>query len=209
MSRKFTLALAACMVALPAFTIAHFAGRANAVIADAPAYAANGDMLPIPHYREWTYLTSGIDMSYSPKAQENPEESVFDNVFVTPASYKSFLATGTWPDKSVFVLEVRAAKSKGSINQRGHFQSPQINGIEVHMKDTKRFPGGWAFFDFDSPDKNGTLIPSGAPCYTCHRDHGAVDITFVQFYPTLLPIAQQKATLSKEFLKEENEATAK
>jgi len=29
-----------------------------------------------------------------------------------------------------------------------------------------------------------------------------VDTTFVQFYPTLLPVAQAKGTLSAEFLKE-------
>ncbi|MDE3199600.1 MAG: cytochrome P460 family protein, partial [Acidobacteriota bacterium] len=145
----------------------------------------------------------------SPKAKGSPDHSMFDNVFVTPAAYKSFVVTGTWPDKTVLVLEVRGAESKGSINRRGHFQSTELMGLEVHVKDEKRFPGGWAFFDFDSPGKNGTLIPSGAPCYTCHREHGAVDTTFVQFYPTLLPIAQQKGTLSEEFLKEENKTSAK
>jgi hypothetical protein len=32
--------------------------------------------------------------------------------------------------------------------------------------------------------------------------HAAVDTTFVQFYPTLLPIAQKKGTLSESFVKE-------
>jgi len=48
-----------------------------------------------------------------------------------------------------------------------------------------------------------TLVPSGAPCYTCHVAHGAVDTTFVQFYPTLMPIAQRKKTLSEAYVKEE------
>jgi aspartate oxidase len=30
-----------------------------------------------------------------------------------------------------------------------------------------------------------------------------VDTTFVQFYPTLLPLARKKGTLSKEYLKDE------
>jgi hypothetical protein len=30
-----------------------------------------------------------------------------------------------------------------------------------------------------------------------------VDTTFVQFYPTLLPIAQEKKTLSEAYLKDE------
>ena len=128
---------------------------------------------------------------------------MFDNVFVDPEAYRSFLATGTWPDKTVMILEAREALTKGSINQRGHFQSTGVMDFEIHVKDEARFPGKWAFFSFDSPTANGTLIPQGAPCYTCHEAHAAVDTTFVQFYPTLLPLARKKGTLSQSFLKEE------
>ena len=183
-------------------------GPIQAASSDAPSYTANGDMQPPANYREWIYLSTGIDMSYSPNAMQM-DHSTFDNVFVNPASYRSFLADGTWPDKTVMVLEVRGAKNKGSINQRGHFQDTAIMGLEVHVKDEKRFPGKWAFFEFDSPQKNGTLIPEKAPCYTCHVAHGAVDTTFVQFYPTLLPIAKEKKTLSASYLKDENGASEK
>jgi hypothetical protein len=101
------------------------------------------------------------------------------------------------------VLEVREARNKGSINQQGHYQGTEVMGMEVHVKDEARFPGKWAFFDFDKPTSNGTLIPTGAPCYSCHATHAAVDTTFVQFYPTLLPIAQKKSTLSEGYLREE------
>src|SRR6185437_10029190 len=168
----------------------------------APAYASDGDLIAAARYREWTYLTSGIDMSYT--ANSAPDHSMFDNVFVNPEAYQSFLKTGTWPDKTVMVLEVREARDKGSINHRGHFQGEGVRGFEVHVKDEARFPGKWAFFDFDAPDKNGTLIPAGAPCYSCHAQHGAVDTTFVQFYPTLLPIARTKHTFNEEFAREDN-----
>jgi hypothetical protein len=46
------------------------------------------------------------------------------------------------------------------------------------------------------------MIPATASCYSCHEQHGAVDTTFVQFYPTLLPIAIEKHTLSPSYLKE-------
>jgi hypothetical protein len=45
-------------------------------------------------------------------------------------------------------------------------------------------------------------VLQGARCYSCHAEHGAVDTTFVQFYPTILPVAQQKQTLSAVFQKE-------
>jgi hypothetical protein len=181
----------------------HIAPPTQAAAEQAPAYAANGDLLPVGNYREWIYLTSGVDMSYAAKPAD---VTTFDNVFVNPEAYRSFLATGTWPDKTILVLEVREAKSKGSINQHGHFQGTQLMGFEVHVKDEARFPGKWAFFDFDSPDKNGTLIPQGAPCYSCHAAHAAVDTTFVQFYPTLLPIAEVKKTFSAAYLKDEGAA---
>jgi hypothetical protein len=66
-------------------------------------YAADGRLLFPEDYREWTYVTSGMDMSYT--ATGAADHHMFDNVFVTPASCRSFLATGHWPDRTMFVLE--------------------------------------------------------------------------------------------------------
>jgi len=74
-------------------------------------------------------------------------------------------------------------------------------GLEVHVKDEARFPGKWAFFPFDEA-KTAKMIPTNMECYTCHAQHGAVDNTFVQFYPTLLPFAKSKGTLSAGYKKE-------
>jgi hypothetical protein len=172
---------------------------ASATPAYVPTYTKDGDLAPPLGYREWVYLTSGLDMSYTPKA--NADMSMFDNVFVNPEAYRSFMTTGTWPDQTVMVLEHRVAGSKASINKSGHFQSGGLMGMEVHVKDESRFPGKWAFFDVESESK-ATLIPQTAACYSCHADHAAVDTTFVQFYPTLLPIAQKKGTLSAKYLAE-------
>jgi hypothetical protein len=194
------LLVPAAFVAASLLFLLRPATHAHAAAPDAPAYAANGDMLPPTNYREWIYLSSGIDMSYFP----NPTGmTTFDNVFVNPEAYRSSVATGTWPDKTVMVLESRGAESKGSINQLGHFQSTDVMGIEVHVKDVVRFSGGWAFFDFASPGANGKVFPPAATCYSCHPEHAAVDTTFVQFYPTLLPVARDKKTLSEAFLREE------
>jgi len=168
-----------------------------------PAYSKDGDLTPPMEYREWVYLTSGLDMSYAPKS--DPDMHMFDNVFVNPEAYRGFLQTGTWPDKTVMVLESRGAASKGSINKSGHFQSGDVMGLEIHVKDAARFPGGWAFFDVQSAAR-ATLFPQKAACYSCHAEHAAVDTTFVQFYPTLLPIAQSKGTLSAAYKKESAEA---
>jgi len=120
---------------------------------------------------------------------------------VNPEAYKAFVETGTWPDKTMLVLEVRGAKDKGSINEKGNYQDTEVMGLEVHVKDEARFPDKWAFFGFDD-DKTAKMIPTKADCYTCHAAHAAVDTTFVQFYPTLLPIARSKGTLTAAYRKE-------
>jgi hypothetical protein len=150
-------------------------------------------------YREWIYLTSGFDMSYNPAAQMDGHH-MFDNVFVNPEAYQAFVKTGKWPDQTMLVLEVRNAEGRGSINQKGNYQGAPM-GLEVHVKDEARFPGKWAFFSFDD-SKTGKLVPLQADCYSCHAAHAAVDTTFVQFYPTLLPIASSKGTLEPTYLKE-------
>jgi hypothetical protein len=164
-----------------------------------PEYTGDGQMKLPEHYREWIYLSSGFDMSYSPAAMDMGHH-MFDNVFVSPEAYKVFVATGTWPDKTVFMLESRRAEGKGSINQSGNYQSTDLMGREAHVKDS-RFAGGWAFFGFGD-DKTSKMIPTTARCYSCHQDHAAVDTSFVQFYPTLLPIAKSKGTLAATYLKE-------
>jgi hypothetical protein len=166
-----------------------------------PAYTKDGRMLFPSHYREWVFLSSGVDMSYNAKVQA-AGHTMFDNVFVNQEAYARFVQTGTWPDKTVLVSESRMGMDKGSINQGGHFQGTAITGLEVHVKDEARFPGNWAFFHFDN-EVSGSLFPKEADCYSCHAQHAAVDTTFVQFYPTLLPIAKQKQTLSENYLKEE------
>jgi len=163
-------------------------------------YTSDGQLRLPANYREWVYLSSGFDMSYNPVMQMG--HHMFDNVFVNPESWRAFVKTGTWPDKTVLVLEARGAEDNGSINQKGNFQSAAVMGLEVHVKDQARFAGKWAFFGFSS---GGTakMIPATENCYSCHRDHGAVDTTFVQFYPTLMPIAREKRTLDTAYGKEE------
>jgi hypothetical protein len=164
-----------------------------------PEYTSDSQLRFPEHYREWIYLSSGFDMSYNPAMQM--DHHMFDNVFVNPEAFRAFMKTGKWPDKTMFVLETRRADSKGSINQAGNYQDTSVMGLDVHVKDEERFPGKWAFFGFGA-GKTAKVIPQSADCYSCHTSHGAVDSTFVQFYPTLLPIAQDKGTLTPAYRQE-------
>jgi hypothetical protein len=189
------------LLCLTALLMAQDTAKVEPNNSTAPVYTADGRLVLPANYREWIYLTTGLDMDYNPDIAM-AGHSMFDNVFVNPDAYKAFVATGTWPDKTMLVLEGRMAANKGSINKKGHYQTNEVMAQSVHIKDESRFPGKWAFFGFDE-GKPSKQIPKEAVCYSCHEQHGAVDTTFVQFYPTLLEIAKKKGTLAQGYLKEE------
>jgi Cytochrome P460 len=159
-----------------------------------PRYAAGGELIRPSDFREWMFVTSGLGMTYNQPtgAARTPN---FTNVYVNPSSYRAFMKTGQWPDKTMFILEVRASTSEGSINKGGHFQSNLVV-VEASVKDEARFPGKWAYFDFGRDMKpQVAALPRTERCYACHTDNGAVDNTFVQFYPTLLEVATKMGTV--------------
>jgi hypothetical protein len=157
------------------------------VAADGPQFTPDGQLQFPKDYREWVFVTAGLGMNYGSGDAAEPR---FDNVFVNRDAYSAFLATGKWPDKTMFVLEIRTSQSKGSINKGGHFQT-DLAAIEVEVKSG----GKWTFYGFGTGSATGKPFPATATCYSCHAQHGAVDNTFVQFYPTLLSVARAKGTL--------------
>src|ERR1700761_4861320 len=79
----------------------------NAPAAETPdpviAYSADGQLKFPVDYRQWVFLSSGVGMTYGPVGDAGgPAPPMFDNVFVNPEAYRSFLKTGRWPDKSIF-----------------------------------------------------------------------------------------------------------
>ena len=180
----------------------------GSVAAQAPQYAATGELLRPADYRDWVYVTSGLDMFYGPGAPANAagRPSVFTNVFVTRTAYEEFMRSGTWPDKTMFILEVRRAEKAASIDTGGQSQGAVLT-IESAVKDLQRFganagSNGWGYFGFGSPTglrESSAVLPTNASCYSCHAANTAVDNTFVQFYPTLFEVAERLGTVKTTY----------
>ena len=199
--RTFSAALAVAVVGGLAGTAASHAERRAPDV----AYTSDGKLQFPKDYRTWIYLSTGMDMSYSDAAAAaGADHHMFDNVFVNRSAYDAYQKTGAWPEKTIFMLEVRGGESRGSINKKGQFQGARM-GIEAHVKDSSKFKSGWAFFPFNGEGPSSPL-PQTSGCNTCHEQHGAVDTTFVQFYPTLIPKAQEMKTFSAAYLAEEAQA---
>src|SRR3954463_16109623 len=158
-----------------------------------PRYNAKGNMVRPENYREWVYLSSGLGMNYGPGAAGANAAPAFTNVFANPESYKGFMKTGKWPDKTMFALEIYGSATHSNPNKTGHFQD-SFMGLEFNVKDAT-FPEGWRFFNFDGESKEGTAIPKEASCLTCHTKNAAVENSFGQFYPTVLKVALEKGTI--------------
>ena len=180
---KALSAVAVCIIAVN-ITVALRADPENGS-SNQPQYTKNNELVRPENYREWTYLSSGLGMSYSPTPGGHP---LFTNVFVPQWAYREFLSSGKWPDKTMFVVEERESETNGSINKSGHFQT-DFAGMGVEVKDA-RFPDKWAYFNFGATGQSAKANPKEA-CWQCHEDHAAVEHSFVQFYPTLKPVAEK------------------
>jgi Cytochrome P460 len=155
--------------------------------ANRPHYTKAGELQRPDNYREWVFLSSGLGMNYSPGPGSH---DMFTNVFVPQWAYKEFVSSGKWPDKTTFVVEERGAQSQGSINKHGNFQT-DLMGIGVEVKDST-LPDKWAYYNFGD-NKSAAANPKEA-CFSCHEKSAAVEHSFVQFYPTLKPVAKKFGT---------------
>jgi hypothetical protein len=152
-----------------------------------PQYDAKGQLLRPEDYRQWMFLSAGYGMNYSPSLGSH---EMFTNVFVQRWAYQEFINSGKWPEQTMFVIDEREAQSKGSINKTGHFQT-DLMGLAVEVKDSNRYADKWAYYGFDADGKTAEAMPKGNGCWSCHDEHAAVEHSFVQFYPTLKPIAKK------------------
>ena len=158
-----------------------------------PQYNAKGQLVRPSNYREWIFLSAGYGMNYSP-APDGHE--MFTNVFVQRWAYDEFVSSGKWPEQTMFVIDERDAASRSSINQKGHYQT-DLMGLAVEVKDSSRNPDKWAYYTYGTDGQTAEAMPHGNPCWSCHDDHAAVEHTFVQFYPTLKPIAKKFGTYNE------------
>lgn len=154
-------------------------------------FAADGSLQRPVDYRNWRFVSAGLGMSYGPAAQAAALTGhvMFDNVFVQPEAYESFRKNAVWPEGTMFVLELRGSETQRPPNNRGYFQTG-LHGVEVSVKDSARFKERWAYFDFG--DARTAKPEPQANCFACHAAHAAMDMTFVQFYPTLQDVKARR-----------------
>jgi hypothetical protein len=171
-----------------------------------PEYDAGGKLLRPEGFEKWVVVGTSIGLGYSDGAKFNPDNpGTFHNVYLQPEAFDHFVRTGKFLEQTVFVVtnsRSEPAKTKGPVSRTGFVAAP-TSGLEVAVKDNKRFPDGWAYFMFhDDPAKKveGTRSAAKAharqDCWDCHAEHAADDNVFTQFYSVLSSARQRQ--LAKE-----------
>ncbi len=164
-----------------------------------PAYDEAGALVRPEGYRSWIFVGSSLGLNYSKPNADQVGPGVFHHIYIQPEAYKHYAETGTFPEKTMLVMENYSAGTKEDNtakdltadkeefeNLNGHFEDRRV-GVEVALKDSAQFEDGWAYFNFSS---RAGLLPTAkafpkAACWNCHNAHAAVDNVFVQFYPIL------------------------
>ncbi len=151
-----------------------------------PRFTAKNELLRPEDYREWIFLSSSLGMTYDEDRGPSQHPN-FHNVFINPPAYRAFRETGRFPENTILVLEILSSASGASINRQGHTQG-EFRSMEAAVKNSARFPEGWAYFSFRGSD--GKLKDQAAAfpkkdCWACHTEHAQTDNVFTQFYPTL------------------------
>jgi hypothetical protein len=94
-------------------------------------------------------------------------------VYINSDAYRDFIRTGEFPEGAVLVRESGAS------------------GVQVSVKDSARFSGGWGYFEFSSfsggsqSRANSAAPASEASCRSCHEQNAETDQVFTQSYPVL------------------------
>ena len=132
----------------------------------------------------WVLVGASLGLGYDAGGRSGGP-GMFHNVYLEPGAYAEYIRSGRFPDQTMLAMTVYQPADRVSPLKRGLFEG-QFLGLEVAVKDPKRFEGGWAYFVFGTggPGAEARALPRAA-CQHCHATHAAKDNVFVQFYPVL------------------------
>jgi Cytochrome P460 len=147
-----------------------------------PAYTQTGELTRPVRHREWIFVGASLGLSYAPEQQASGHGQ-FHHVYLQPAAYRAFVATGSFPPGTMLALEIYEPGEKTPPALQGLFEDRRV-ALEIAVKDPSRFPEAWAYFGFGDGSR-ATGTKAGPGCVACHRKHAAIDHVFTQFYPVL------------------------
>ncbi len=181
MQRHFVITALILLCCLGALSLAKDAEIESVSTA---TFDAAGNLIRPGNMDEWIFLGSSLGMGYSQDTFDPDSAGMFQIVRMEPNAYKAFLETGKFVDGTMIALHFYGSQNNISINRSG-FVMGGLHFMEIHYKDSERFPDGFNFYTFNNDQAVAAEVPLPNDCVACHTKDGAYDGVFVQFYPTI------------------------
>mgnify|MGYP001546890648 FL=1 len=168
-----------------------------------PQWTEQGELLQPKDFREWVFIGAPLTPHGLNNGKANFPE--FHNVYVPPAAFKAYRATGEWPEGTMILKELQLTSGTPEFKDGSHFEPSgrgyfpgAVNGVDVMVKDSKRFAKSknWGFFNFNHsapPYLKAASERSIAECAGCHIANAHEDMVYVNLYkPILTPLPLPK-----------------
>jgi len=164
-------------------------GMAGVPDTEKPKYTADGKLIApsAAVYREWIFI--GTPVTPNDLNDGDAAFPEFHNVYINPVAWKEWKKTGQFPEGTMMVKELTSVGAKKATSGNGYFQG-EFTGLELSIKDTKRFPAeakGWGYFSFGHkyPLAKEAAVNQFSSCAQCHVQNAGTDMVFSQYYPAL------------------------
>jgi hypothetical protein len=194
--------LAGVFAKLDAFSDAKAADTGYELQTIVPQWNDKGELLLPKDFREWVFIGAPLTPNGLNDGKANFPE--FHNVYVQPEAFKAYRKNGKWPTGTMMVKELQLVDDpKGEFpdgsrfepSGRGYFPGP-VNGVDVSVKDPKRFPDskGWGYFNFNHkapPYLKSTAAKPVEECASCHIANADEDMVYMKLYrPIVTPLPE-------------------
>lgn len=161
-----------------------------------PVWDKDDKLFQPKDFREWVFIGAPLTPNGLNDGKANFPE--FHNVYVQPAAFKAYRATGKWPEGTMMVKELQLVGGKAEFpdgsryepSGRGYFPGA-VNGLDVAVKDSKRFKesNNWGYFNFNHsapPYLASTGAKPIGECAGCHIANADEDMVYVSLYKPIL-----------------------
>lgn len=158
-----------------------------------PEFTPTGELILPKNFTEWVYVGSPMTPNGLNDGKAGFPE--FHNVYIEPGSYEIYKKTNVFPEGTILFKELQLVikpdfpdGSRTETSGRGYFPGA-LNGADVTVKDSKRFPktNGWGFFNFNhsEPKLAQAKEQPNDKCAFCHTASAKKDMVWTQFYRLL------------------------
>jgi hypothetical protein len=161
-----------------------------------------GDSLIRPDgFERWVLAGASMGLGYAQPSGADAAGAtggMFHNVYIEPTAYAHYVRTGRFREGTMMAMTLYEPGQKVHPSKQGFFEGKFL-AVEFSLKDSKRYPGSWAYFNFGKGAKSSRAVAMPRQvCQSCHAQNAADDNVFVQFYPTLRAVStkfDREATL--------------